>query len=270
MQVNGALGEALARIQRLQRMRRSESTDLPIPDEPSCPVGECDGSGWVWVGDSNKVRICKCEVQRQSRLRLKRLFGQASIPPLYAGLTLDKLDNRHPGAIRAARRFVEQWLEIRRAGRWLYLHGPVGAGKTALAYAILQELLGKGVAGIADTVPDLMDQLRPGRDDQAWERMEALRGAELLVLDDLGAQRNTEWVTETLFRLLNHRSRALLPTIITSNDSLGQLLQLGRGTVEWERIVDRIAEMAEIVQLSGPSRRLEIARQRKGGDGRVT
>lgn len=234
-----------------------------MSDERTCPLGKCDGSGWVLVdpddGPGNTVRMCECERQRQRRVQLERLFGQANIPRRYAGQTLAKLDpGRQPVAMKAAREYAGDWNQVRAQGRWLFLSGPVGTGKTALAYGILQELLTQGVSGLAETVPELMDHLRPGRDDQSYERLEALKTIDLLVLDDLGAQKDTDWVTERLFIILDARYREMRPTILTSNEHLESLERVPG----WKRIVDRILESAQLLRMTGPSRRVETARER--------
>ena len=83
--------------------------------------------------------------------------------------------------------------------------------------------------------------------------MELLKTVPLLVLDDLGAQKTTEWVTERLFVIINARYDDLLPTIITSNIYLEELRQLPG----WDRLVDRIVEMARAVRMAGRNYRIK-------------
>src|SRR5690606_16756155 len=202
---------------------------------------------------------CRCMDYRDQVRRLTGLFGSARIPRRYLGRLLRDLDpDRHPRAMQAARAFVRDWERVQAEGRWLFLSGPVGTGKTALAYAILQELLAQGVVGLAETVPELMDHLRPGRDDQAADRLEMCKTVDLLVLDDIGAQRTTEWVTERLFVILDARYRDQRPTILTSNEHVESLERLPG----WRRITDRIVEAAQLVRMDGTSYRVEVARSR--------
>lgn len=137
----------------------------------------------------------------------------------------------------------------------------MGTGKSHLARAILLEMIQKHkISGLTVTVPNLMDDLRPGADeDRREEKLQTLKNIPLLVLDDLGAQKTTDWVTERIFVIINARYDELLPTIITSNVYLEEL----RKTPGWDRIVDRIAEMARPVEVVGKNYRL-AGKTRKG------
>src|SRR5690606_41371209 len=100
---------------------------------------------------------------------------------------------------------------------------------------------------------------RPGRDDHASDRLELCKRVDLLVLDAIGAQRTTEWVTERLFVILDARYRDQRPTIITSNEHVESLERLPG----WRRITDRIVEAAQLVRMDGESYRVEAARSRR-------
>lgn len=256
-----SLADILARIQ--QRMQ--ERKIIPLPQRrPACPVGKCDGSGVILHEDEHgrlAVEECAHVIAERQRRQAERLFEAGRIPARFRHATFESFDrSRQPAAYDAARRYVDEWEAVRREGRWLFLGGDVGTGKSHLAYAILQALLRRGVAGMAATVPDLLDELRPGRDDEA-DRLRVLKTVPLLVLDDLGAERHTEWVTERLFVILNARYADRLPTVITSNLRLQEL----EGITGWQRITDRILECAEIVHVKGESYRLETARERRNG-----
>ncbi len=146
--------------------------------------------------------------------------------------------------------YLEDWEENREAGRGLYFCGDVGSGKTHLAVAVMNELITrKRVPSLFVTVPELLDNLRgsyndPGRNLDEW--MDAVKNADVLVLDDLGSERVTEWVRERIFVIVNHRYREALPTIFTSNIGPEELpTQLG------ERTASRIISMCEGVELTG-------------------
>jgi DNA replication protein DnaC len=104
------------------------------------------------------------------------------------------------------------------------------------------------------TVPNLLDRIRatygPGGNGSEQEVIETVKTVEFLVLDDLGAERVTDWVAEKLFTIINHRHDEDLETVFTSNLSLEQLADhIG------ERTTWRIVEMADVVELSGPNLR---------------
>jgi DNA replication protein DnaC len=168
-----------------------------------------------------------------------------------------------PAAARAAEKvesYLKSWEENREAGRGLYFCGGVGTGKTHLAVAVMNELMQrKRVPSLFVTVPEFLDNLReaymiPGRDLDEW--MDAVKNAELLVFDDLGAEKPNPWVRERIFVIVNHRYREALPTLFTSNIGPRDLAtQLG------ERTASRIIAMCEWISLEGADYREMEARK---------
>lgn len=104
---------------------------------------------------------------------------------------------------------------------WLLLEGGYGTGKTHLAAAIGNVRLAQGDTVVFITAPDLLDQLRntfsPTSEDSYDQLFERLRSAQLLILDDLGAENPSGWALEKLYQLINHRYVHALPTVITAN-----------------------------------------------------
>lgn len=222
------------------RANTSTCTNKPICDK-------CADMGIVNVGD-NTYKTCDCELHRQKQDKIKTLFESAAIPKRYQAKTLDNFDQSwQPKAFEAAKDYIDNWRQYSDEGRSLFLVGDVGTGKSHLAYAILNALIKKSVPGMVASVPDMLDDLRDNKDGQ----IEALKEIDLLVLDDLGSQKNTEWVTERLFVILNARYADLKPTIITSNHRLEVLKQ----TDGWQRITDRIIEMSRLIRVEGKSYR---------------
>lgn len=211
----------------------------------------CNDTGFLQT--TSGMRECECRVHARERSRLERLFASARIPARYRGKTLETFEAKHqPIAHKIALAYTKTW--PKEDGESLFFVGPVGTGKSHLARAILVEMIqSHKISGLAVTVPNLMDDLRPGADeDKREEKLHTLKTIPLLVLDDLGAQKNTEWVTERIFVIINARYDELLPTIITSNVYLEDL----RRAPGWDRIVDRIAEMARPVRMTGENYRL--------------
>jgi DNA replication protein DnaC len=140
--------------------------------------------------------------------------------PQGLGLSQDKQRNLQ-NAYDAALKFAGE------PRGWLLFKGGFGAGKTHLAAAIANFRLKQGQPALFIVVPDLLDYLRatysPTSAVAYDERFESLRGAPLLLLDDLGSHSATPWAQEKLFQLLNFRYNAQLPTVITTNQELEEI-----------------------------------------------
>jgi DNA replication protein DnaC len=148
-------------------------------------------------------------------------------------MTFENFDTKLPHLTQ------EQRLNVERAWRaaldfaespenWLVLEGGHGCGKTHLAAAIANQRRALGEKPLFLVVPDLLDFLRHTmeRDSRAsfFDVFENIRGAPLLILDDLGAQSDVPWVRDRLFQLINHRYAARLPTVFTvSTDAFDRM-----------------------------------------------
>lgn len=110
------------------------------------------------------------------------------------------------------------WLDDYADGgrRNLILSGPVQTGKTWEACAVAIRLLRRFIPVTIVEVPDLMDELRPGGDD-AGAGLAPYKATPVLVLDDLGAEKSSEWTAQQLYAIVNSRYKNLLPTVVTTN-----------------------------------------------------
>jgi DNA replication protein DnaC len=181
----------------------------------------------------------------------------ARVPVRYATATVS-----HPEVAAWVRSLVDAAVRDARAfnpkvqrGPSLLLLGPVGTGKTHQVYGAIRELVQIGVScsWLVTTAADLYAELRPDRNrgDQAFDRFASVP---LLVLDDLGAHKGTEWTAEQTFRLINHRYEQHLATVVTSNLSAPEL----RARVG-DRVTSRLVEMCRQVGLKGSDRRRQQA-----------
>jgi len=168
-------------------------------------------------------------------------------------------EERHSleAASAAARDFAEA------PGGWFVLQGANGCGKTHLAAAIANRVLGDGQSVFFAVVPDLLDHLRasfaPGKDVGYDELFEQVRNAGLLVLDDLGAHASSQWAQEKLYQIVNYRTVAGLPTVVTTDRSDDELRSAHPRIVA--RIVDPRA--GSVVRILAPHYRLGRAMEAK-------
>ncbi len=171
---------------------------------------------------------CSCRAAEDEEQRLDRLAQLSQLGalqhctfdaflPAGHGLTPNKQRNLKV-AYEICRSFAEN------PSGWLVLKGGYGCGKTHLAAAIANARLTKGQPALFVNTPDLLDHLRAAYSPHAVtgydDRFNQVRNAGLLILDDLGAQSNTEWAQEKLYQIFNHRYNARLPTVITTNQEL--------------------------------------------------
>ena len=190
-------------------------------DDTDCP--DCDGYGYI-VTD-NDVGICHCLAERNVNHRLER----ANIPKRYKNKTLDSfkpdIDSRrrsHGQVFRFAEDFAHQQ---ERSG--LFLYGPSGTGKTHLAIGALKELLATGLTGlfynIVTLVGDLRLQAGGAAPQETLERIERSSQVDILVLDDLGASRISDFVQEQIYSIVDKRYSENRCLIVTSNLPLNEL-----------------------------------------------
>lgn len=236
--------------------------------EQACPLGVCDGSGWI-LGPEDVARACEC---REARLKRGRAKGVASaIPARYRGVSFDRppvsdmsrdMSTRH--VVQATRDYVEGIDENIAAGRGLWLMGNTGTGKTTLGMLVAKEALAAGKTVGVYFTPRLLTRIR-----QTYQEAESnsayddffrrVTSVDLLYIDDLGSERHTDWVVEQLYALINERYESQRPMLVTSNSDSD--VDKGQRQLEEQigpRTVSRLVEICgDPLPLFGPDRRVQ-------------
>jgi DNA replication protein DnaC len=187
---------------------------------------KCNGTGWIIVQQEEVSGAQRCDCEAVARAA--GLEEKAQLPPLYRNASLDTFvlprDNMMAHRDLATvlleiKSFVREFPNEKRPG--LLLIGEPGTGKTHLAVAALRMLMARGFAGLFCDYQTLLDTIRAGYDPAAGtSSKQAYRmalDAEVLLLDDLGAQRVTDWALDTVTSIITHRCNYRKPLIATSN-----------------------------------------------------
>lgn len=232
--------------------------------EASCP--RCGGSGWELADDgrAGTARPCDC----QDRERLPRLLDAAQVPPRYRSCRLESFNPGNQDALIKALRATRDWVEGvqgedgKTIENGLLFAGPTGVGKTHLACAALLESVRRwGLRGrfvdFTALIHEIQSTFDPSSEESKHEVLAPVMNADLLVVDELGAQQPTAWVSDVLYLLLNHRYSRRLPTIFTTNCSLERRGTRGEVNLDAARISRPLLE--ERVQATLVSRLYEMA-----------
>jgi DNA replication protein DnaC len=186
----------------------------------------CGGSGWKILEREGVSGAEKCECTNAGREQ--RVEDRANIPPLYRNASVDNFvlpaDNpvsrtQLASVVLNVRAYVREYPNVPKPG--LLFIGAPGTGKTHLAVAALRSLIGRGFEGVFYDFQALLNHIRSGYDAASGTMdREAYRAAlesEILVLDDLGAHRVTDWVEDTVTSIVTQRCNNRRATIVTTN-----------------------------------------------------
>jgi DNA replication protein DnaC len=224
-----------------------------------CPLGVCDGSGWI-LGPEDVARACECRAERLNRGRSRGI--SSVIPSRYRGVSFERppvsdmarnLETKM--AVSQVEAFIDGLDDQLAAGRGLWLFGDTGTGKTTLGMLISKAALEAGKTVAIYSLPKLLARIRRTYDsepggDSYLSFFERLVSVDLLHIDDLGAEKRSDWVLEQLYALVNERYESQRSMLITTN--------LGHMELEEQigaRTVSRLAQICEEVEVRGQDRR---------------
>ena len=224
----------------------------------TCPFGLCDGTGFVVDEATRVAQPCRCRPGRIERHRASSL--SAVIPRKYRGSSFDRAPvTDMPGPqVQVVRRFVRDIDENLDAGRGLWFYGSVGTGKTTLAMLVSRSALDAGRSVAIYSLPRLLAEIRATFETDSEgsyvDFLDRLTAVDLLPVDDVGAERTSDWVLEQLYAIVNARYEDERSVIITTNLERDALVEQIK-----ERTVSRLEEMCTLVPLYGEDARRFVA-----------
>lgn len=228
----------------------------PITGEPRTIVVDC-GCNW-----KRRQAEIKASEEYARKKEIETLFSISNIGARLAHMTfLDlEVNSGNEECIKACRRYVDRFETY--AERSLFLFGKAGNGKSTLAAATMNELKKQGKSVVFQSVPELLTKIRNTFNSQKESEkniMWALMNCDLLILDDIGTERITDWVNQKLFEIIDGRYRQRRPIFYTSNHKPSDLRDMFD---EHRKIIDRIIETTYPFENKSSSFRLQGALNR--------
>ena len=213
--------------------------------------------------------LCKCmaekiqqEEEDEKRREFERMvakYRRAGFPEAdLTGCTFESDDRANERITKAMQNYVKHFEELKKQGKGLLLYGNVGTGKTFHAACIANALIDKGFPVLMTNFARLVNTLQ-GMFEGKQEYIDSLNRFSLLIIDDLGAERQSEFMQEQVFNIIDSRYRAGLPLIITTNLTIEEIKK--PGDIGNGRIYDRLLEICHPVEVNGVSRRRQHVKE---------
>lgn len=214
--------------------------------------------------------LCKCEGERRDRedaererkeqekkiAERKRLAFPKEEREKMQQWTFANDDMQNKRITMAMQNYVDNFPEMRKQGKGLLLYGVCGTGKTFAACEVANALLDKGYTVLVTNFARVLNNLQGTFEKQ--EYIDSLNDYSLLVIDDLGIERDTAFAKEQVYSIIDSRYRAGLPMIITTNLSIDKIKN--PDDMENMRIYDRIIERCFPIEITGGNRRRQAVR----------
>lgn len=208
--------------------------------------------------------LCKCgceqrdreeEAEKQKELaeRINKYRKMGFPQSQMETWTFENDDGGNAKLTNMAKRYVDNFDALCKDGKGLLLWGGVGTGKTYIACMIANALIDKGYPVLVTNFARILSTLQGTFDKQ--EYLDSLNKFRLLIIDDLGIERDTGYAKEQIFNIVDSRYRAGLPMIITTNLTMQKLAT--EGDLADKRVYDRILERCYPVEVAGESRRMK-------------
>ncbi len=196
---------------------------------------------------------------RDDLLRIRRLKADGIHERLLRGWRFSSAEETE--AVKRARYYVQNWETVRNENLGILFWGDVGTGKTFAAACIANALLEKQVPVLMTSFPKILDQMGSMYSEERQRYIASLGRYPLLVIDDLGCGRSTEYTREQVYAVIDERYKSHLPLIVTTNLTIGEIRDPADSARA--RIFSRILEMCTPVFVGGQDRRKSRGREKQ-------
>lgn len=203
----------------------------------------------------NKISQKQNEQDRRDELRSMGIEDLA-----WGKYTFDADDKRDPKASDVCRRYADNFGQMLKDGTGLILFGALGCGKTFLAGCIANALIDANRSVLMSTLPKLIDSMVENYAENRGYVIDKLAKFALVVLDDYGVERSSEFSLQNTYTVINERYRSGKPLIVTTNKTMTELKD--EPNLDRARINDRLMEMCLPVIVKGGSRRKGIGKEK--------
>lgn len=212
--------------------------------------------------------VCECEAKRlgverkelekkEHERKIERLRSVGFPDDEMASITFEEDDERNEKISYSAHRYVDIFDDMYKSHKGLLLYGSVGTGKTFISACIANALIDKGVSVLATNFSRLVNKIA-GMYEGKQEYLDHLNDFDLLIIDDLGAERDTEYMDEIVQSIIDSRYRSGKPLIVTTNLTAKELKN--PLDIRKQRIYSRLFEMCIPIEVKGKDRRKEKLR----------
>ena len=219
-----------------------------------------------------RIMPCVCKCQKEERERQEQRMKEEEQLLYVRRLKATGIQERHlqdwtfasatdTPSVQMAKRYAENWKKVKAENLGLLLWGDVGTGKSFLAACIANALLEKGVPVLMTNFSKILNQMGAMYSDERYRYIASFNRFSLLIIDDLGIERNTEYALEQVYAVVDERYKAGLPLIITTNLTISQLRN--PEDVAHARIYSRILEMCTPVHVPRLDRRTAIGKSKQ-------
>ena len=198
--------------------------------------------------DAEEAAMKREEFERRTKEYRKTGFPESDMQ----NWTFENDDMANERITKAMRNYVDNFAELKKHGKGLLLYGSIGKGKTYAACEVANALIDKGYPVLVTNFARLTNTIQ-GKFEGKQEYIDSLNQFQLLVIDDLGAERKSEYMQEIVYNIIDSRYRAGLPFIITTNMTIEEIktpTDIGNA-----RIYDRIIERCFPIEVNGKNRR---------------